>query len=138
MKRRNDAVRHVHVHLSPEIEESIKVLREALRKDETLNRSFSTRYLAIKLLEGDSEVASMVNPDDSNQEIIILRNQEVKRIERLLGEDAATAIADEKYGYISGALAETLQLGEKEREHTTRIIDSVVTSKMFGFRCSLL
>lgn len=88
-EERNNAVRHVHVHLSPEVEESIKVLREALRRDGSLNRSFSTRYLAIKLLEGDTEVEAMINPDGSNDEIIFLRNQEVKRIERLIGEDAA-------------------------------------------------
>ena len=51
-----------------------------------------------------------------------------------LNEDIESAIANEKYGFISGALAETYTPGDKEEARsTTRLIDSFVTNKLFGF-----
>ena len=40
-----------------------------------------------------------------------LRDQEVKEIEATLNEDIESAIANEKYGFISGALAGDLYAG---------------------------
>ncbi len=130
---RDKDVRHIHVKLSPEIEESVTVLRRALGMEVELNPRFSTRYLAIKLLEGDPDVTRHVGEAPGGKAVITLRDQEVKRLERLMGEDVASAIADEKYGFISGALAETLTRGEKDANNPSRIIDAFVTNKLFGF-----
>lgn len=42
-------------------------------------------------------------------------------------------IADEKYGFIAGALAETMQQSEQQKETATHTIDSIVTNRLFGF-----
>ena len=70
---------------------------------------------------------------DSYPALMKLRDQEVKEIETTLNEDIESAIANEKYGFISGALAETYTPGDKEETKTTRLIDSFVTNKLFGF-----
>lgn len=130
---RDESVRHVHVGLGKVIENSITPLKDLLKKDPTCNREFSPRYLAIKILEGDTEVKRMLEGSESYTELMNIRNAEVEKIETTLNEDIESAIANEKYGFISGALAETYRPGDKEEAKTTRIIDSFVTNKLFGF-----
>lgn len=130
---RNEAVRHVHVNLGSVIEGGITPLKNLLKQDPTCTREFSPRYLAIKTLEGDSEVKKILEGSDSYPELMKLRDQKVKEIEATLNEDIESAIANEKYGFISGALAETYTPGDKEEARSTRIIDSFVTNKLFGF-----
>ncbi|HIZ26311.1 ferrous iron transport protein B [Barnesiella sp. An55] len=130
---RNESVRHVHVNLGNVIESGITPLKNLLKQDPTCTREFSPRYLAIKTLEGDAEVKKILEGADSYPELMKMRDQEVKEIEATLNEDIESAIANEKYGFISGALAETYTPGDKEEARSTRIIDSFVTNKLFGF-----
>ena len=130
---RHESVRHVHVNLGSVIENGITPLKNLLKQDPTCTREFSPRYLAIKVLEGDSEVKKMLQSAASYPELMKMRDTEAKKIESTLNEDIESAIANEKYGFISGALAETYTPGDKEEAKTTRIIDSFVTNKLFGF-----
>lgn len=134
----NESVRHVHVNLGNVIENGITPLKNLLKQDPTCTREFSPRYLAIKTLEGDAEVKKILEGADSYPELMKLRDQEVKEIEATLNEDIESAIANEKYGFISGALAETYTPGDREEARSTRIIDSFVTNKLFGFPIFIL
>ena len=56
-----------------------------------------------------------------------------QHITEALGEDVETAIANQKYGFISGALKETYTAGRREETTTTAQIDAFVTHKLWGF-----
>ncbi len=131
---KDSAVRHIHVNLGPEIEKGLNKIKDLLKKQPTLDPHFSPRYLAIKLLEHDSEAEKIVSdsvPD--SKEIFILRDEIVGTIEKNADDDIMSLIINEKYGFIAGALAETLTKNTKETAKTTQIIDSFVTNKLFGF-----
>lgn len=130
---KNPDTRHIHVQLRPEVEQAISTINNAIKADPTLVPRFSPRYLAIKLLEGDPEVERILAPFPGYREWIELRDKEAERIEKETGEDVASAISSEKYGFIQGALAETLHGGTRNEEKTTKIIDTFVTNKLFGF-----
>lgn len=135
---RESTVRHIHVSLGSDIEASVKVLKEAIKEDNHVGQHFSPRYLAIKLLEKDSEVESMLKDSPQYERLIEMRDHEVKRIELLRGEDVTSLIANQKYGFIAGALAETKTESEKDVTRNTHIIDAFVTNKLFGFPIFLL
>lgn len=126
-------VRHIHVNHGPVIESGISLLKDALKTDPTLQKHFSPRYLAIKMLEGDKKIERLLQQEADYPQWEKIRNEEAARIEKALSEDMETAISNEKYGFISGALKETFTPGEKEQTQTTRIIDTLVTHKLFGF-----
>lgn len=131
---RHDAVRHVHVNLGKEIESGVTVIKDTLKKDPAIGVHFSPRYLAIKLIEHDNEVEELVGKSPDHDRIFQLRNHEVSRIERNCGdEDITSLIANEKYGFIAGALAETYVPSTKETAKITEVIDAFVTNKLFGF-----
>jgi len=48
-------VRHVHVSLGADMETSVRRLIDELKQAPGIERRFSPRYVAIKLLEGDKE-----------------------------------------------------------------------------------
>ena len=62
-----------------------------------------------------------------------LRDRLVSRIEEIHKEDIAATIASSNYGFVSGSLRETMSTSEKEEAKSTAMIDSIVTSRLFGF-----
>lgn len=130
---RHKDVRHIHVKMRPEIEKGVDHIKDIIKHDHTVSQRFSPRYLAIKMLEGDPEADKLLKEAASYEQIKMARDQESERIERELKEDVPAAISADKYGFIQGALGETLQGDLLHEEKTTRIIDALVTSKIFGF-----
>lgn len=131
---RHAVVRHVHVTLGKELEQSVGVLNRALKADPDLRPRFSPRYMAIKLLENDKEVESLVEGTKDAKEIFELRDREVERLAEVFpGEDVSSLIAGESYGFISGALAETMEQNPVDSADTTRVLDAIVTNRLFGF-----
>ena len=130
---RDKSVRHVHVHLGQEMETAVQSLRGLLKNDRDLPHRFSDRYVAIKLLERDSETERVIANTELGKEILALRDRLVESIEKRMDEDVSSVIASEKYGFIAGALAETMVRNEAQKNWRTSFIDSVVTSKLFGF-----
>lgn len=132
-EERDSAVRHVHVPLGKDIERGLNSIKDLIKADADLGHKFSPRYLAIKLLENDSEVENSVRRSPNASSILETRDREVQQIERLRNEDLSAAIANEKYGFIAGALAETLEKSDRDRNSATHVIDAFVTNKLFGF-----
>lgn len=129
----NSVCRHIHIHLGTETEKSVTILKDEMKADASITAHFSPRYLAIKFLQGDPEIERMLSGSPSYSHLVELRDHETKRIEDSLHEDVGSAIAAEKYGFIQGALRETVEPGAKEEGRSTGIIDDFVTSKLFGF-----
>ncbi|MCM1318909.1 MAG: ferrous iron transport protein B [Muribaculaceae bacterium] len=135
---RNPDTRHIHVNLGPEIEKSVTALKDFIKEDGSLPPNFSPRYIAIKLLEHDPEMGAIVAESNKGATLIELRNREYEHLQKELGEDPQAAIASEKYGFIAGALGETLTQDLKREHRSTSIIDAFVTNKLFGFPIFLL
>ncbi len=130
---RSSDTRHIHVQMRPEIESGVKVLKDEFKKDRTISHHFSPRFLAIKFLEKDPEVEEMLRSNPSYHNWVKLRAGLNEKIKKDLNEDVTSAIAAEKYGFIQGALAETMTGGVAKEEKSTKIIDTFVTNKLFGF-----
>lgn len=130
---KNKDVRHVHVNLGRDLEDAIDTIKPLLKADPQISSRYSARYLAIKLLEGDEEAEKIVAGMPLYGEIKARRDKAVSHLGEIHEEDVSTMVANEKYGFISGALAETLERSEKEKVSTTHIIDAFVTNRLFGF-----
>ena len=133
-ERRHTAVRHVHVRLGNDLEEVLTEVKDRIKADKSIHQHYSPRYLAIKLLEGDPEDEEAVRQSAGGDEIIALRDKQLHEFERTHpDEDVSSIIAAEKYGFISGALAETLETPTLNHADRTHVIDAVVTNRLFGF-----
>lgn len=127
-------IRHIHINHGPELERSIDAVKKEIGKTETIRHKYSTRFLAIKLLENDKDIEKNVIASLPNaSEILRIKEQEVKRLRETINEDSEQAITDAKYGFITGALKETYTDSYQNTEMFTRIVDSIVTHKVWGY-----
>lgn len=127
-------IRHIHINHGPELERSIDVVKEVICKNENIRYKYSTRFLAIKLLENDKDIEQrVISTLPNGEEVIRVRNKEAERIRLSMNEDSEQAITDAKYGFITGALKETYTEKNQNTEMFTRIVDSIVTHKIWGF-----
>jgi len=131
---REPVVRHIHINYGTEIENSICAIQSRIKIEE--NRAFtnivSARYLAIELLENDREYSKSITRCINSSEIIEIGKKEYSRLEKLYSEPVETVITDLRYGFISGALKETLKISKVERLRKTKIIDNYLTHKYLG------
>lgn len=131
-------VRHIHVRMRPEVEEGVSTLNKVFKQVPEISGHFSPRFLAIKFLEHDPEIEGILKKYPQYPEWRELRDREEKRIEGQLGDDMQAIVSAEKYGFIDGALAETMDRRNTNKNKTTDIIDAFVTNKLFGFPIFLL
>lgn len=125
--------RHIHVNHGSILEKSIEEIKKEIAKNEAIRYKYSTRFLSIKLLENDRDVENIIRQLPNGERILDIRDKEEQNISRSINEDSEQAITDAKYGFISGALKETFTENEVEREQTTRVIDSIVTHRIWGY-----
>ena len=126
-------MRHIHINHGPELERSIEEVKKAISQNEDIRHKYSTRFLSIKLLENDKEIENFISTLPNGKEIIAIRSKETLRIRKVMNEDSEQAITDAKYGFITGALKETFTDNHLEKEQTTRVIDSIVTHRIWGY-----
>ena len=134
--------RHLHINYGHEIENGISHIQKYLKADEHITQHYSTRYLALKLLEHDSQVLDYLGNHMAGeqrlkdfQDLTNARDTASVRVKEETGDDSETAIMDAKYGFINGALKEAqFKTGTKEDTYrTTHLIDSVLSHKYLGF-----
>jgi ferrous iron transport protein B len=127
-------VRHIHINYGTEIENAIEEIQARIKVEE--NRAFtniiSARYLALELLDNDKEYSESITRCFNSEEIIEVSRKEHSRLEKLFSDPVETVITDLRYGFISGALRETLKINVTEKLSKTRIIDKYLTNKYLG------
>ena len=133
-ENREPSVRHIHINYGIEIENAVCSLQSKIKIEE--NRSFtniiSARYLALELLENDQEFSKNISRCVNSSEIIQTAGKESDKLKKLFSDPVETVITDLRYGFISGALKETLKISRTERLRKTQIIDNYLTNRYLG------
>ena len=132
-EERDPIVRHIHINYGPEIEKSINLIQAEIRKYEPIRKKYSTRFLAVKLLEDDKNTLEVLKSTPVFEAVSQAASKEVKRLEQVYDENSETLIADAKYGFIAGALKETYKNGPQVRRDQSREIDKILTHRIWGF-----
>ena len=132
--------RHIHINHGHEIEHGIEEIQSYLKSEENVRQRYSTRYLAIKLLEHDKSAEAFVGKFPSASKIIAARDEAARRVQEETLNDSETAIMDAKYGFIHGALEEAgYEMGiAHDTYHLTHLFDRIITHKYLGFPLFIL
>ncbi|HVN57605.1 MAG TPA: ferrous iron transport protein B [Bacteroidales bacterium] len=133
-ENREPAARHIHINYGPELEEAVKAIQEKIKIEENrdLTNIISSRYLAIELLGGDPGFQKSINGCVNHEEIISIANSQIEKLRKLFSEPVEDLITDLKYGFIAGALKETLEISEKEGASKSDKIDNYLTHRFLG------
>jgi ferrous iron transport protein B len=133
-ENREPVVRHIHINYGPEIENAISGIQSIIKIEENsaFTNIISSRYLAIELLDNDQEFSRSIKRCINSSEIIQTGKKEYLKLEKLFSDPVETVITDLRYGFISGALKETLKINKVERLSKTKAIDNYLTNKYLG------
>lgn len=131
-EEKEPVARRVHIYYGNTIENSISKLNIELEREKECHLAFPKRYMSVKLIEKDKDVEAYVKSLPHHKRIFEQRDLEIKSVEETLGEDTESALTNARYGFIAGGLKETLKEKVSESDRT-RILDSIVTNKYWGF-----
>ncbi|MBF0384311.1 MAG: ferrous iron transport protein B [Candidatus Omnitrophica bacterium] len=125
--------RHIHINYGAEVEEEIKKIQAELKKDPVIPKMFYTRWLAVKLLEHDKNVAEEIYgraqaKDDIEKQVASSH----AHIEKILDDESEIILADARYGFIKGLLQEAYSHRSFDRITFSDKIDKVLTNRLLG------
>ena len=131
---RDTVSRHIHIAYGHELEKEIKKIQDVIWKDPSIGRRYSTRWLAVKLLENDGAVKEGVEAlGDLGTRILAQAEAGRVHLAKLYQDDTEMVLTDQRYGFISGALKEVLRVSAASKFDLSRQIDLVLTNRLLGF-----
>ena len=133
--QRGRAERTHMVGYGEEIETELAKIEKAISdKEPELAQKYGCRWLAIKLLEQDSDITSKVHC----KEVLDTIETSCEHLKSIFGDEPEIITADRRYGFISGACQETIKSTVESRHSTSDMIDSIVTNRILGLPIFLL
>ncbi len=133
--RENDVNRkRVQISYGPDIEDSVNKILQTLSKECNipLTRRVNSRFISLKLLEGDEHMQHRISDLPNTGEISTIVETERRILRELMYDEPETLISDARFGFISGALRETFHSSHDTRRNYSEKIDNVLTNKYLG------
>ncbi len=131
-------VRHVHINYGHEVESSLKKIQDEIWQNKNLTDRVSSRFFAIKLLENDSSAHFGLSRYPNYDRIRAEAEEENERLQKVFREDTESVITGARYGFIAGALRETLHQPLIDKRKVSDQIDRILTHRVFGYPFFLL
>ncbi|MHB1334613.1 MAG: ferrous iron transport protein B [Candidatus Humimicrobiaceae bacterium] len=125
----------VIINYGEEIENEINKIENLLKNNNDLLKKFNLRWLAIKLLEQDKEVISHLKNTLDDKSFYNLNKfyiYSINHIKNVMRDSPEVLIAEARYGFINGALKETITEKSNSEMPVSDRIDQVVINKVLG------
>ncbi len=124
----------IHINYGTDIENSVnKILAPvSVESNNVLTGRICSRFIAIKLLEGDDHTVAQVAGLANREDITNVLETERRKLQELFSEEPGTLITDARFGFIAGALRETYLENRDDRKKYSEKIDNVLTNKFVG------
>lgn len=133
-EEQEEVAKHIHINYGPDIERAIEKIKSLVSGHKEIAVDFPLRYVAIKLLENDSVTYKHLKANLGDiTDIKEVAERCRAEIEKEYEEDASGVITNAKYGFIRGALKETLQKPTEEKAELSYAVDVILTNKWLGF-----
>ncbi|MBD3305631.1 ferrous iron transport protein B [candidate division KSB3 bacterium] len=123
---------HLTFHYGDEIEAELQHLEALIRQNDRLSDKYLPRWLAVKLLEEDTEIQHIVQQYEHGDEFLHQAQQSLERLETLFHDRGEALIAERRYGLVHGALNETVTLPPQIRFTTSDTVDKLLTHRALG------
>jgi len=135
----NGTYNNINIKCNEDVETALETIQNNIKTFPELTDIVSPRLLALQLLEKDKTAQLVLKDSNKYQPIIEEAGRNIQKLEKLFQEETSTLITEARYGFISGALKETLkEKGYASIHSYSDKIDEVLTHKFFGYPIFLL
>ena len=117
-----------NLNYGSEVEEELEKIQEKLDSEHMLVEKYGRRWLAVKMLENDSEI---MNKGHSKGVLEIVETSR-RHLSAIFGDDPEIIIAGRRYGFISGACQEAVKSTIEMRHDMSDKVDSLLTHRILG------
>jgi len=121
--------RHIHIEYHRDIEDAIENI-ELLLQEKNIPENDS-RWKTIKLLESDAAVHSEIE-NLGGIPILEQAKTTIENLEKRLGKPPSDEIIDAKYGFIQGAVRESVKQQKIDKKDISKSIDLILTNRYLG------
>jgi len=123
------------IHYDEEIEEELEIIKAIVIEHEPqLQDKYGGRWLAIKLLEQDSDITEKVKAEQVHAHVA----KSIEHLKTIFRDEPEFVIADKRYGFISGACQETTKTTVEIRHGKSDMIDTIITNRYLGLPIFLI
>ncbi|MDO9545954.1 MAG: ferrous iron transport protein B [Pelolinea sp.] len=132
MNKQTIEKRSFSIHYGKAVEEEISKLVSEIEKNEHLTSRFESRWLAIKLIEGDPNILEKTIAIENTSEVVESSIKSVEKLKKRFSDDLDSIFADKRYGWINGLVREIVDKSQAARISVSDRIDKVVTNRILG------
>lgn len=120
------------VNYGKEFETELSTIAEIVSKDMSAVEGYRPRWIALKLLENDAEVGKLVARHKYVNDLVAASKRGGEQIQSIYGDAPSSVVSDRRYGFISGACSEAIQMTGEQRHDMSDKIDSALIHPIFG------
>lgn len=122
------------VRYGREVEDAVKKLEHVIiGKAPALCKMYPPRWLAVKLLERDAEVASKFSSINNGGEVLSIAESLAERLEEIHGEPSHIVIAAERYALASKIAGEVLEVKTPPKISLVENLALITTHRVWGY-----
>ena len=114
------------IRYGTELEEKLQRLQALIDQDPEFAAKFPSRWLAVKLLEKDSNAYERLKAHPQSEAIAAEAQASINWLEKHYGKDNEIVISEQRYGYIRGAVKECITIIKKPDFSVTESIDRII------------
>jgi ferrous iron transport protein B len=117
-----------HLNYGEDIETASRIIEDHLREDHSsIAAGYPLRWLALKLMEGDSQALEETGLDETG-----LPGETLQHLREAHGVDIESVMADARYAQASGLTREVMRRPDVRKMEMTERIDKVVLNRYLG------
>lgn len=120
------------INYGQEIETEIYKLVALIDQVPVLKSLYPARWLAIKMLESDENIAMRLAVIQGGAELYEKAQASVDNLKKTLGDDVGIFMADRRYGWINGLVKEVVKKPIQARLTNSDKVDKFVTNRILG------
>ncbi|MGQ9640637.1 MAG: ferrous iron transport protein B [Candidatus Bathycorpusculaceae bacterium] len=132
--QREEKIVPLKVSYGREIEKRVKAIEEMISvKLQQLCKVYPARWIAVKLLERDIDVAGKLRNYENGQKILDYAEKMASELEKMHGESSPVVIASERYSLASKIAKDVTVFEAPPRISLEQKLDAVTTHKILGY-----
>jgi ferrous iron transport protein B len=126
------------IHYGKELESKLEVLQGLISTDAAFAAKYPVRWLAVKLLEKDANAYQRLEEHQRGTEIEGYAREAVSWIDKHFGKDAEIIVTEQRYGYIRGAVQESVGTIKKADFSLTEALDRIIMNRYLALPIFIL
>ncbi len=131
--------RHPPVSYGPKLDDIVNEISCEISTCKNFSGCGNPRWLAVRLLEGDSEIkARCIPPDDPKNPLNAVLDKSVNHLKSTNKDDIELIITEGRYGYVAGITREVIKRPPLDRMKMSGQVDNILTHRWFGYPIFIL